>query len=138
MTLTHFWLNTLHNLPDSAQRKASTSKHNGKLAITCRYLRQLPFVGLYCVSYLFHGISVAYQLSGTTNENQTMKLSNTESHLLHAIHEGREVAKGEDYETCRRLINAGLVKGIITSNLRDGDSYGALEITAIARENLTR
>ena len=66
-----------------------------------------------------------------------MKLYNIEKQLLQAICEGQEVASGEEYATCLRLINAGLVKGIITSNLRDGDSYGALEITAIGRVSLT-
>ncbi|MNG33364.1 hypothetical protein D3C84_1195950 [compost metagenome] len=67
-----------------------------------------------------------------------MKLYDVEKQLLQAICEGQEVASGEDYATCLRLINAGLVKGIPTSNLRDGDSYGALTITAIGREELTR
>lgn len=66
-----------------------------------------------------------------------MKIYESEMRLLRAIHGGQEVAKGEEYETCCRLINAGLAKGIITSNLRDGNSYGALEVTAIGRENLT-
>ena len=65
-----------------------------------------------------------------------MKLSYAEMHLLQAIHQGQEVAKGEDYETSNRLIMYGFVKGITTSNLRDGDSYGALEITAAGREEL--
>jgi hypothetical protein len=65
-------------------------------------------------------------------------MTNIEIQLLQAIHGGQEVASGEEYATCLRLINAGLVKGIITSNLRDGDSYGALEVTANGREQLTR
>ena len=65
-----------------------------------------------------------------------MKLYDAEKQLLQAIYEGQEVASGDDYATCLRLINAGLVKGIPTSNLRDGDSYGALETTVIGREEL--
>ena len=67
-----------------------------------------------------------------------MKISNTEMHLLQSIHGGQEVAKGEEYETCHRLISYGFVRGIITSNLREGNSYGALEVTANGREQLTR
>jgi hypothetical protein len=66
-----------------------------------------------------------------------MKLYDVEKQLLQAIYEGQEVASGDDYATCLRLINAGLVKGIPTSNLRDGDS-GALETTAVGREELHR
>ncbi len=67
-----------------------------------------------------------------------MKLSDAEKRLLQAIQDGQETTKGEDYETSNRLISHGFVKGILTSNFRDGDSYGALEITAIGREKLTR
>lgn len=67
-----------------------------------------------------------------------MKLSYAEMHLLQEIHKGQETAKSEDYETSNRLISYGFVKGIITSNLRDGNSYGALEITATGRDELTR
>lgn len=67
-----------------------------------------------------------------------MKLSDTDIRLLQAIQDGQETVKGDEYTTCLRLINYGFVKGIITSNLRDGDSYGALEATAIGREKLTR
>ncbi|OQR32771.1 hypothetical protein BWR59_12510 [Pseudomonas sp. Bc-h] len=63
-------------------------------------------------------------------------MTNVEMQLLQAIYGGQKAAKGEEYETCRRLISYGFVKGIITSNLRDGNSYGALEVTANGREQL--
>ena len=64
-----------------------------------------------------------------------MKLFDVERRLLQAIQEGQEVAEGEDYDTCARLIGYGLVRGIVTSTFR-GNSYGALEATAIGREVL--
>lgn len=84
--------------------------------------------------------SFPWSLGGvpTWVREEIANMTKVEMKLLLAICEGQEVVKGEDYETCRRLINAGLVKGIITSNLRHGDSYGALEPTAIGREKLTR
>lgn len=64
-----------------------------------------------------------------------MNLYEAERLLLLAIHEGQEVAEGEDYDPCVRLIGHGLVRGIPTSTFR-GNSYGALEATAIGREVL--
>lgn len=64
-----------------------------------------------------------------------MKLFDVELRLLLAIQEGQEVAEGEDYDTCVRLIRRGLVRGIVTSTFR-GNRYGALETTAIGREVL--
>lgn len=64
-----------------------------------------------------------------------MKLYEAERRLLQAIQEGQEVAEGEDYDTCVRLIGRGLVKGIVTSTFK-GNSYGALATTAIGREVL--
>ena len=67
-----------------------------------------------------------------------MKLNNVEQQLLLAISKGQDVAKGDDYEPCLRLISYGLVRGITASNLRDGNSYSALEVTPNGREQLTR
>lgn len=64
-----------------------------------------------------------------------MDLFEAEQRLLLAIYSGQEVAEGEDYDTCVRLIGYGLVKGIVTSTFK-GNSYGALETTAIGREVL--
>ncbi len=65
-----------------------------------------------------------------------MSLYEAERRLLHAIHEGQEVAEGEDYDTCARLIGQGLVRGDDISNLK-GNRYGYLKTTAIGREVLT-
>lgn len=67
-----------------------------------------------------------------------MKPYEAELQLLRAIQDGQQDVKGDDYEICRRLIQHGWVKAISTSNLRDGDSFGAATITPVGREELTR
>lgn len=64
-----------------------------------------------------------------------MNLYEAERRLLLAIHEGQEVAEGEDYDPCARLIDYGLVKGDDISSFK-GNRYGFLKATAIGREVL--
>lgn len=64
-----------------------------------------------------------------------MKLFDVELRLLLAIQEGQELAEGEDYDTCGRLIGYGLVRGDDTSNFK-GNRYEYLKVTAIGREVL--
>lgn len=64
-----------------------------------------------------------------------MNLYEAERRLLLAIHEGQEVAEGEDYDICARLIAYDLVKGDDTSNLKN-NKYEYLKATAIGREVL--
>ncbi|MGC3895179.1 hypothetical protein [Pseudomonas urmiensis] len=64
-----------------------------------------------------------------------MNLFETERHLLLAIYEGQEVAEGEDYDTCVRLIGKDLVRGSDVSTLK-GNKYDDLKVTAIGREVL--
>ncbi|MQG91327.1 hypothetical protein [Pseudomonas sp. MN1F] len=62
-----------------------------------------------------------------------MNLFEVERSLLLAVHEGQEVAEGEEFDTCTRLIQNGLVTGYDVSSF-DGNKYEHLKITAIGRE----
>lgn len=64
-----------------------------------------------------------------------MDLFEAEQRLLLAIYGGQQVAEGEDYDTCGRLIGYGLVRGDDTSNFK-GNRYEYLKVTAIGREVL--
>lgn len=72
-------------------------------------------------------------MESLTKEEHRMKLLSVEIKLLHLLHTGQSVVKGEDVHTLRQLIARGYAAGVDASD-GDGDEFIEVRLTPSGRE----
>ncbi|MFP3924540.1 hypothetical protein [Pseudomonas sp. W5-36] len=72
-------------------------------------------------------------MKSPTKEEDRMKLLSVEIKLLHLLHTGQSVVRGEDVHTLRQLIAKGYAVGVDASD-GDGDEYIEVRLSPSGRE----